>query len=161
MGSECQEELQTSKIPQLAPCTQCVSDYVHYAQDWQDGQVTLLLLLLLLLLQLLFLVCLHFSLSFSYSYSYSFYPFSCTGLWTSWRYLVCLLPVCAMTWITGALTTPTRPRLEDNYSPSASHKKAMKFTIFSKSFPILGPSPNNFSQVLTPTLVQPKYQPYN
>lgn len=37
MGLECEEELPTCQIPQLAPWSQCLSDHVHGLEDWQDG----------------------------------------------------------------------------------------------------------------------------
>ena len=39
MGSECEEELPTCQVSQLEARAQRVSDNVHHAQDWQDGQV--------------------------------------------------------------------------------------------------------------------------
>lgn len=39
MDIECQEELPTGEIPQLAPCSERGADHVRDAQDRQDGQI--------------------------------------------------------------------------------------------------------------------------
>ena len=39
MGTQCQEELPPSKVPQLATCFERLPDHVHCPQDWQDGEV--------------------------------------------------------------------------------------------------------------------------
>ena len=37
VGAQCEEELSSSQVPQLATRTQCVSDYVHCAKNRQNG----------------------------------------------------------------------------------------------------------------------------
>ena len=37
MGAQCEEELSSSQVPQLASRTKCVSDYVYRAKNRQNG----------------------------------------------------------------------------------------------------------------------------